>query len=236
MDISAKLEHAQKILDYEFNDIELLKAALTHPSALDEFPSAHSYERLEFLGDSVLGYIVARTIFEHFKDLDEGKLTRLKVSLVSGQSLSEVSEKLGIGKCIIFGASERGTGARGLKSALENVYEALLGAITIDGGLEPAARFVLNTLKPETRGDLAEIPENPKSFLQERIQRDYKKTPRYEIIKESGPGHKPTFVAQVSLDNTILGEGSGYTKKEAEVNAAISASQKLFYLDKNSEE
>ena len=129
MALSERLTRAQEISGHEFNNKVLLRAALTHPSAVEGQPVSASYERLEFLGDSILGAVVARSLFESYPEFDEGKLTRLKVSLVSGATLSEVSYELGIDDIIIFGASETGTGARGLHSALENVYESLVGAL-----------------------------------------------------------------------------------------------------------
>ena len=138
MALSERLARAQEILGHEFNNKVLLRAALTHPSAVEGQPVSASYERLEFLGDSILGAVVARSLFESYPEFDEGKLTRLKVSLVSGATLSEVSHELGIDDIIIFGASETGTGARGLHSALENVYESLVGALYLDAGWDVA--------------------------------------------------------------------------------------------------
>ena len=142
MALSERLTRAQEILGHEFNDKVLLRAALTHPSAVEGQPVSASYERLEFLGDSILGAVVARSLFVSYPEFDEGKLTRLKVSLVSGATLSEVSHELGIDDIIIFGASETGTGARGLHSALENVYESLVGALYLDAGWDAAAEFI----------------------------------------------------------------------------------------------
>ena len=132
MSIREKLDRAQEICGHQFNDISLLRSAVTHPSAVEGEPVSASYERLEFLGDSILGAVVAVSLFQTYTDFDEGKLTRLKVSLVSGATLSDVGLELGIDKVIILGASEQGTGARGMHSALENVYEALVGALYLD--------------------------------------------------------------------------------------------------------
>ena len=120
-----KIAKAEEILGYEFKDKPLLGAAITHPSALDKEKTLYDYERLEFLGDSILGAITAMYLFTQYRDLDEGGLTRIKVSLVSGKSLSRVAYDEGIADCIIFGESEAGTDKRGLPSALENVYESL---------------------------------------------------------------------------------------------------------------
>ena len=132
----------------------------------------YSYERLEFLGDSILGAIVATIAFDRFHDLDEGGLTRIKVALVSGASLSEVAERLGFTDVIVFGSSETGTGRRGLHSALENVYEAVVAALFLDGGMGAAVSFVRETLIPRMSVDMAKEPENPKSALQEKLQED----------------------------------------------------------------
>ena len=158
---SCKLEKAQEILGYEFKNPRLLLSAITHPSATEGRSVKYSYERLEFLGDSILGAIVSTLAFESYHDLDEGGLTRIKVALVSGSCLADVAEKLGVGDVIVFGSSETGTGKRGLHSALENVYEALVAALYLDGGLDVAADFVERTLIPRMSIDMASEPENP---------------------------------------------------------------------------
>ena len=120
-----RVAHIEEICGHKFRNRNLVVAAITHPSAVEGKPVWTSYERLEFLGDSILGAIVATDLFEKFHEMDEGELTRLKISLVSGKTLSAVADKLGIGSCIVFGESEMGTGARGMHSALENVYESV---------------------------------------------------------------------------------------------------------------
>ena len=131
-----RVRHIESICGHQFRNRDLVLAAITHPSAAERLPVSASYERLEFLGDSILGAIVATDLFERFGDMDEGELTRLKIALVSGKQLSAVAEGLGIGECIIFGESEKGTGARGMHSALENVYESVVGALYLDGGYD----------------------------------------------------------------------------------------------------
>ena len=189
MALSERLTRAQEILGHEFNNKVLLRAALTHPSAVEGLPVSASYERLEFLGDSILGAVVARSLFESYPEFDEGKLTRLKVSLVSGATLSEVSHELGIDDIIIFGASETGTGARGLHSALY-----------LDAGWDAAAEFIHRTLKPHLASERAEHPANPKSFLQECVQADGHEPPAYKLVGSEGPAHAPTFTAVVLID------------------------------------
>lgn len=221
-----KLALAQDILEYRFNDENLLLSAITHPSATEGKSVKYSYERLEFLGDSILGAIVASTAFHAYHDLDEGGLTRIKVALVSGASLAEVAEKLGFADVIVFGSSETGTGKRGLHSALENVYEAVVAALFLDGGLDAARAFVSRTLIPRMSLDMASEPENPKSALQEKLQEDGI-TPTYKLIETQGPPHDRTFVAQVYAGSQGLARGIGRTKKEAESQAARSTLARL---------
>ena len=221
-----KLARAQEILGYQFQDEHLLLSAITHPSATEGRPVKYSYERLEFLGDSILGAIVAYAAFHSYSDLDEGGLTRIKVALVSGASLAEVAEKLGFADVIVFGSSETGTGRRGLHSALENVYEALVAALYLDGGLDVASSFVNRTLIPRMSPDMAREPENPKSALQEKLQEDGI-TPTYRLVETQGPPHDRTFVAQVFAGEQGLAQGVGRTKKEAESQAARSTLARL---------
>lgn len=221
-----KLARAEEILQYHFNQEQLVLSAITHPSATEGRAVKYSYERLEFLGDSILGAIVASTAFHRFHDLDEGGLTRIKVALVSGASLSDVAEKLGFAEVIVFGSSETGTGRRGLHSALENVYEAVVAALYLDGGIEAASAFVERTLIPRMTLDMASEPENPKSALQEKLQEDGI-TPTYKLVETQGPPHDRTFVAQVYAGEKGLARGTGRTKKEAESQAAKSTLARL---------
>ncbi len=207
MALSERLTRAQEILGHEFNNKVLLRAALTHPSAVEGQPVSASYERLEFLGDSILGAVVARSLFESYPEFDEGKLTRLKVSLVSGATLSEVSHELGI----------------------ENVYESLVGALYLDAGWDAAAEFIHRTLKPHLASERAEHPANPKSFLQECVQADGHEPPAYKLVGSEGPAHAPTFTAVVLIDGIRQGRGSGSSKKEAEGAAALEALDRMGY-------
>lgn len=223
---SDKIEAAEKILKYSFKDKPLLGAALTHPSALDKKKSLHDYERLEFLGDSILGAITSMYLFDTFRDLDEGGLTRIKVSLVSGDSLSKVALDEGIADCIIFGESETGTDRRGLASALENVYEAIVAALYLDGGMDAARDWVSRSLLVHADRSMAMAPENPKSSLQELLQ-EVGRQPTYHILGFDGPPHARIFHAQVLDGDVVLGEGSGPSKKRAEIAAAAAALEKM---------
>ena len=217
---------AQKIIGHEFTNEQLLLSAITHPSATEGRSVRYSYERLEFLGDSVLGAIVASIAFNTYHDLDEGGLTRIKVALVSGASLADVADHLGFADVIMFGSSEQGTGKRGLHSALENVYEAVVAALYLDGGIQAATEFVERTLIGRMSLDLAKEPENPKSALQEKLQEDGI-TPTYKLVETQGPPHDRTFVAQVFAGDKGLAQGTGRTKKEAESQAAKSTLARL---------
>jgi ribonuclease-3 len=211
---------------HTFTDRHLVLRALTHPSAVeDRNPDAY-YERLEFLGDSVLGMIIADEIYRRFPSMTEGGMTRIKVSLVSGRVLAKVARDLGLAEAIVFGDSERGTGGRGLASALENVFEALTAALYLDAGIETTRAWVLTTLGPLILEEAAASPENPKSALQE-ITQARGEAPSYRTIAQQGPPHDRTFTAQVEVGGTVLGEGTGHSKKEAEAAAALAALETL---------
>lgn len=221
-DDSACVDCAERILRRTFTDRELLRRALTHPSAVEDTDADGFYERLEFLGDSVLDFIIAEETFRRFPTMREGGMTRIKVSLVAGSVLSNVARDLGLLDALIVGESERGTGGRGLNSALENAYEALTAALYLDGGLDAAREWVLRTLGPLITEDVATTPENPKSRLQEFVQARGE-SPVYETSAIDGPPHDRTFVVTVDVGGVRLGEGTGRTKREAEAAAATVA-------------
>lgn len=214
-----QIDKAEDILGHKFSNRSLIQTAITHPSAAEIDTVKYSYERLEFLGDAVLGVIVVKAAYLAYEDLDEGGLTRIKVSLVSGQTLSKVASSLNFESFIIFGSSETGTGKRGLHSALENVYEACVAALYLDGGIDVATKFVDETLIPHMSRELALKPENPKSMLQEKLQANGY-TPTYNLLKTEGPPHDRTFYVQVCVDDLKMGKGNGKSKKEAEMHAA----------------
>lgn len=220
MGIRENLAAAEALLGHEFDDRRLLMQALTHPSAAEGHGVSQSYERMEFLGDSILGAVVANELYQRYPSMDEGELTRLKISLVSGGTLSEVARDLGLEDLIIFGESEQGTGGRGLRSALENVYEALVAALFLDGGPEPAGSFVAATLYPRIDRTRAEAPISYKSQLQEYTQARFRTTPVYVIVDCQGPAHSPTFTCEVTLGDEVVGRGQGHSKKGSETEAA----------------
>ena len=223
----AQVKAAEAILGHHFTCRRYIESALTHPSATEGMPVSECYERLEFLGDSILGAIVAEELFERYPSLDEGALSRLKTSLVSGETLSAVAEDLGVGPCIAFGASEKSKSARGMHSALENVYEALVGALYLDAGIQKTREFVLSTLENRIDNHEAQAPTNPKSALQELVQRTLKCAPEYVVVGQEGPAHDPSFTVVVKVQGIRVGRGSGSSKKHASAQAAADALERL---------
>ncbi len=226
-----RVVEAERICGHHFSNEDLVVHALTHPSAAEGKSHAYSYERLEFLGDSVLGGIIALELFLRFPEMDEGMLTQAKISLVSGKMLSSVAEDLGLAPLILMGESERGTGARGMHSALENVYEALVGALFLDAGYDAAHDFVMGSLGPKISPALAERPISPKSRLQEITQREWRCGPEYKLVEERGPAHDPTFTSVVLVEGRRIGRGTGSSKKSSESAAAIDALVRLGYAE-----
>ncbi|MCL2632369.1 MAG: ribonuclease III [Coriobacteriia bacterium] len=221
-----RLRKAEEILRYSFNDKRLVLQAITHPSALENPFLYQSYERLEFLGDAYLGAIISELLYSEFPDLDEGGMTRMKIALVSGDTLSAKAAALGMADIIIFGSAERGTGKRGLHSALENVFEALIAAMALDGGIEVAKKWVIETLGDTVSIDMADRPDNPKSQLQELLQ-VRQVTPTYQLVSTEGPAHNRMFTAVVLAEGKVLAQGTGRSIKEAEVAAAALALEQM---------
>ncbi len=229
MKLHKRIARIEEIVGHHFTDEYLITSAITHPSAAEGKAVSASYERLEFLGDSVLGGMIAIDLYRRFPGMDEGQLSMLKIVLVSGDMLADVAGELGIGELILLGESERGTGARGMRKALEDVYEALVGALYIDGGYDAAHDFVVRTLHPRITPDLGRHVVPAKSRLQEVIQRDYRVGPEYKLEGESGPAHSPTFTSVVLVEGRRVGRGQGSTKKESQANAAADALVRMGY-------
>jgi len=225
-DAASRIQLAESIIGHTFGDKDLVLRALTHPSAVEERNPDAYYERLEFLGDSIVGFLTAEELYRRFPSMDEGGLTRIRVSVVSRTALGRVASELGFAQAIVVGQSERGTGGRGLKSALGNVYEALVAALYLDAGMTVARTWVLATLGPLISEDVAASLENPKSELQERLQARGE-APTYRLVSQDGPPHARTFTLEVEVDGVVLGVGSGRTKKEAEAAAAAAAMKRL---------
>lgn len=219
------MSRLEEKIGYHFQHPELLQTALTHSSYANEH-NCESYERLEFLGDSVLGFLTAEFLYEHEPAVPEGRMTRLRAELVCEQSLYTVAIRLGISGNMKLGKSAERTGERKRQSILADMVEAILAAIYLDGGMEPAKIFVRRELLD--RADLSEeCTLDHKSALQELLQKNGECSIQYRELSESGPDHDKVFTFCVEIDGVLCGEGSGRTKKEAEQAAAGKALERL---------
>ena len=214
-------------IGYKFRNSLLLAEALTHPSLGHETQRYHfDYQRLEFLGDAVLQLVITEYLFRHFGGEAEGQLTKLRSRLVSREALRMHAATLDLGRYLLMGRGEEISGGRERTSTLADAFEALIGAIYLDGGLDAAKEFILR----QARVDLEQLAEkpvdiNPKGHLQELLQSISPSSPVYELISQSGPEHEKTFVSEVLWEGIVLGEGSGRSKKQAETAAALEAMQ-----------
>ena len=218
-----KLEKLQQSVGYKFKDERLLQRALTHTSYANECNEGHnkSNERLDFLGDSVLGIIPAEHFYLNFKDLPEGELTKLRAATVCENSLSSFARQLGLGEYLLLGKGEMCTGGSDRPSILADAFEALIAAIYLDGGIEEAKKFVLKYVDKaveEHRGF-----KDYKTVLQEVIQKNPGEVIEYVLVKESGPDHNKRFEVEVHLNSNVIGKGVGTSKKKAEQLAAKEA-------------
>ena len=223
----SELEH---LIDYHFKDISFLHEALTHSSALNELSggAAQDNERLEFLGDAVLGLMVASLLLERFPDKREGELSRLRASLIGEENLARVARSLDLGRFLVMGKGERQTGGAQRKSLLADAFEALLAAIYQDGGVEAASRFVARLFLPLLDKVASEvIGKDYKTALQELTQARFGAVPQYKIDGVTGPSHEQRFVVSVLLRDEQVGKGEGGSKKEAAQQAARAALRKL---------
>ncbi len=222
-------------LGYKFNNIELLETALTHSSYSNEnrLESAKCNERLEFLGDAVLGLIVARYLYENFPKVNEGKMTRLRSELVCEKNLDEVAAKLQLGSYLKLGKGEELGGGRSRPSILADAVEATLAAIYLDGGMVPAKNFVNRFILEVFEAGTTDYTRDYKTELQELVQKKGAQHISYTVIGESGPDHMKVFETAVLLNGTQLATGSGKSKKTAEQMAAKAALEKLGALVSN---
>jgi ribonuclease-3 len=207
-------------LGYAFKDESLLALALTHASARPAPKPNEDNERLEFLGDRVLGLSVAELLTEHFPDASEGELARRYNQLVRAETLAEVAQQLELGKVILMSGGEADSGGRAKKTILANACEAVLGAIFTDGGYKAARKVVEQLWAPEI-GSFAEAPPDAKSVLQEWAQGRRLPLPRYIEISREGPDHAPYFTSEVQIDGIAPERGHGASKRAAEQEAAL---------------
>lgn len=228
------MNQAEQALGYEFRDRELLEQALTHASLSET--RLHSNERLEFFGDAVLGMIVCEELYRRFGDSLEGELTKIKSAVVARRTCERIARDLGLDACLLLG---KGIGDREQlpNSLLAAVYESLIGAIYLDGGLEVARRFVLQHMTAHiTAAAESEHQRNYKSQLQQHIQKTSGSIPVYEVLDEKGPDHSKCFEVCVTLQGNRYRSAWGNSKKEAEQKAAFNALKELQLLSEPTEE
>ena len=223
------MKDIQKTLDYVFKQEALLSQALTHRSFshTPEQATAQHNERLEFLGDAVLGLVISERVWRIFPTYTEGQLSKLKAGLISRATLAKAAGRLRLGQWLRLGRGEEVSSGREKHSLLSNALEALIGAIYLDSGLEAARTFIDRVLSLELT-DLQDKPElsvggDWKSRLQEWVHKHDGASPQYRLVQESGPDHQKVFSIRVEIRGQVMGEGEGHTKKEAEQRAAEQA-------------
>jgi ribonuclease-3 len=225
------IEELTKELNIKFNDISLLERALTHRSYLNENRDIDkNNERLEFLGDAVLELIISKHLYENYPNHPEGDLTSFRSAIVRTESLAEASRELGYGKYLRLAKGEEETGGRDKDYILANTFEAVLGAIFIDQGLEPCKDLVYRILVPKIDNIVKNrLDIDSKTKIQEMAQAKFKLTPTYEVVEENGPDHDKEFMVAVKIGDKIIGRGKGGSKQKAEESAATEG---LKYIEK----
>ena len=223
------LKDLETVIGYKFHNIALLQNALTHSSYANErwHNSLLSNERLEFLGDSVLGMLVAEYLYRNFPNRPEGELTRMRADMVCEQTLAAAANRIGLGQHLLLGHGEEQGGGRTRSSILADAMESVIAASFLDGGREAALQIVRTFIfveVPVTKLHNADY----KTQLQEMVQQKKNQTLSYELVGQSGPDHDKKFDVEVSLNGTVVGFGSGSSKKRAEQDAARAAIEKLF--------
>ena len=225
-----RLDELQQTLEVQFKDVSLLEQALIHDSYVNENPNLTpaSNERLEFLGDAVLGLIVTRKLYQDFPDYNEGKMTSLRAALVRRDTLARMAETIKLGEFLYLGKGEEGSGGRGKIPNLAGAMEAVIGAIFLDRGIREATWCTWQLLQSEYENlRKTGLTNDNKSRLQELIQAKHQQTPVYTLTDVSGPDHARWFTVEVRLGNDVLGRGSGKTKKAAESEAARNALERI---------
>lgn len=224
------MEQFENILQYKFRNKDLLHEALSHSSYANENKKArNSNERLEFLGDSVLSIVVSQYLFEHFKHLPEGELTKIRASLVCEKALFVFAQEIDLGDYILLGKGEEHTGGRERASILADAFEAVIAAIYLDGGLEAARKHILRFIPKNIEQGKSIAFNDYKTILQEIIQKNPEEKVQYILADESGPDHDKVFHVQVYLNSNVIGNGKGRSKKQAEQMAAKEALELMGY-------
>ena len=213
-------------LGYEFKDPSLLETALTHSSYANEF-SCPSNERLEFLGDALLGCMVSVLLYEKYPSYTEGDLSKIKSRVVSGANFAKYAEMLGLGEQIRLGKGEESTGGRDRESNNANAFEALIGALYLDAGYEKTFEVVSRLFRDAIEED--DFPRDSKTQLQEVSRSVFGKAPEYRVLSEEGPPHERTFTVEVRIPSDLTGTGKGRSKRQSEQSAARDALRKLGY-------
>jgi ribonuclease-3 len=228
----AGLAYLQNILGVTFRDLSLLEQALVHRSYLNEdsdFPLS-SNERLEFLGDSLLGCVIAEKLYTESPELSEGEMTKLRAALVRGETLARLASSLGLGDYLYLGRGEEASGGRARRSILAGALEAVVGAVLVDRGFARAKKFVLRLFDGEIGRAVRDeemVVHDYKSRLQELTQAQHQVTPVYRTIKEEGPDHAKEFTIEVIVNGSVIGAGRGKSKRIAEMEAAKTALEGL---------
>lgn len=221
-----QLRELEERIGYHFNEIGLLQKALMHSSYSNEKKAVtDNNERLEFLGDAVLEMISSTIIFEQHPDMQEGEMTKLRASLVCEPTLADCARELALPQFLLLGKGEEVTGGRERDSIVSDAFEAVIGAIYLDGGFEPARQFVVRFVMTDI--EKKKLFYDSKTILQEMIQKAYKEPLRYVLLEESGPDHCKLFMTAACLGDRELGRGTGKTKKASEQKAAYEAIQTL---------
>lgn len=223
-------EKFEKIIGYEFKNKEFISNALTHSSYANErkIPSG-SNERLEFLGDSVLSIVVSEYLYNNLKNVAEGELTKLRASLVCEKSLHMFAKQIQLGDFLMLGKGEINSGGRERPSILADAFEAVIAAIYLDGGIEPAKKHILRFMPKDLEHSMKLAFKDFKTVLQEVVQKNPEEKVEYVLIGEEGPDHDKRFVVEVMLNSQVIGKGKGRSKKEAEQIAAKEALELMGY-------
>lgn len=223
------LTELQEIIGFLFDDDSLLREALVHRSYLNENPSflSRDNQRLEFLGDALLDFVAGDYLYRRYPKMREGKLTSLRAALVKEETLARFAQTLDLGRYLYLGRGEKENGGRERPSILADAFEALVGALYLDGGLTTAQRFILRFLEPETERVLEGELRDYKSLFQEEAQRRFQATPLYRTIDERGPDHDKLFTVEVLIEEKVYGRGEGRSKQAAEQEAARQALEKI---------
>jgi len=220
----------QKHLGISFRQESLLELAFVHPSYLNENPgfAGSSNERLEFLGDAILNFIVAEKLYEEFPELSEGNLTEIRASLVCRDTLAEIAFSLKLGDWLLLGQGEEANGGRTRPSNLANAMEALIGALYLEQDLARARRFIFRQLKPRLdKIKAGKRTPNYKALVQELVQGQKRPTPVYRLVETAGPDHSKQFTVEILVEGEVVGNGTAKSKKAAENQAARAAWEKL---------